>query len=227
MRMNYGAAAALLAVSALGAGGVAPRTFVVNAAQSHATIEVGKAGMFSFMAGHVHEVDAPLQSGVIHFNAANPAASDLHLEFDSSALRVTGKGDPPNDVPKVQAVMVGEQVLDVAKYPKIAFDSTSVKVEAGGGGGSGAATAAGRGPASETTLNLTITGTMTLHGTRNPVTVQVTATVDGQVLTASGQFTLKQTDYGIKPVSVAGVVKVKDAMDISFRIVARESSGAA
>lgn len=199
----------LLGLGVGAAGSVAPRTFIVNAAQSHATIEVGKAGLFSFMAGHTHEVDAPLLSGVIHFDPANPAGSDLHLDFDAAALRVTGKGDPPADVPKVQAAMVGEQVLDVAKYPKIAFDSTAVKLESGGGA----------------TLNLTVTGTMRLHGVSRPVTAQVSATLDGEVLIATGQFTLKQTDYGIKPVSVAGVVKVKDALNISFRIVARESAG--
>lgn len=198
----------LLGLGPIAAHGLATRTFIVNAAESRATIEVGKAGVFSFMAGHIHEVDAPLLSGVIHFNPANPAGSDLRLEFDSASLRVTGKGDPPDDVPKVQATMVGAQVLDVAKYPKIAFDSTAVKTEGGGGA----------------TLNFTITGTMTLHGTSRPVTAQVGVTLDGEVLTATGQFTLKQTDYGIKPVSVAGVVKVKDALDISFHIVARESS---
>jgi hypothetical protein len=32
---------------------------------------------------------------------------------------------------------------------------------------------------------------------------------------------LKQTDYGIKPVSVGGVVSVKDAVEIDFTIVGR------
>jgi hypothetical protein len=42
------------------------------------------------------------------------------------------------------------------------------------------------------------------------------------MVTATGRFALKQTDYGIRPVSVGGVVSVKDSVDISFTIVAAE-----
>jgi hypothetical protein len=31
---------------------------------------------------------------------------------------------------------------------------------------------------------------------------------------------VKQTDYGITPVSVGGVVKVKDALNVEFTVVA-------
>jgi hypothetical protein len=39
---------------------------------------------------------------------------------------------------------------------------------------------------------------------------------------ASGRFVVKQTDYGITPISVGGVVKVKDQLDITFEVVAGE-----
>ena len=40
-------------------------------------------------------------------------------------------------------------------------------------------------------------------------------------LQAEGQFALRQTDYGIKPVTVAGgTIKVKDELKFSFNIVA-------
>ena len=43
------------------------------------------------------------------------------------------------------------------------------------------------------------------------------------MLRASGEFTVRQTDYGIKPVSVAGgALKVKDELKFSFDIVARK-----
>ena len=44
---------------------------------------------------------------------------------------------------------------------------------------------------------------------------------DGDALTATGHFAVKQTEYGIKPVSVGGVVSVKDAVDVSFTIAGR------
>ena len=44
----------------------------------------------------------------------------------------------------------------------------------------------------------------------------------GRDLTATGKFTIKQTDFGIKPISIGGVVKVKDELNITFTIAARE-----
>jgi hypothetical protein len=40
---------------------------------------------------------------------------------------------------------------------------------------------------------------------------------------ARGEFSLRQTSYGIKPVSIAaGTIKVKDEVKFSFDIVARQ-----
>jgi hypothetical protein len=44
----------------------------------------------------------------------------------------------------------------------------------------------------------------------------------GDRLTATGKFVIKQTDYGITPISIGGVVKVKNELNISFTIAARE-----
>jgi hypothetical protein len=42
------------------------------------------------------------------------------------------------------------------------------------------------------------------------------------MLRASGDFILKQSDYGIKPVIVAGgALKLKDELKFSFEMVAR------
>ena len=41
-------------------------------------------------------------------------------------------------------------------------------------------------------------------------------------LTATGKFVIKQTDYGITPISVGGVVKVKNELNITFTVAARE-----
>ncbi len=35
---------------------------------------------------------------------------------------------------------------------------------------------------------------------------------------ANGTFSVKQTDFGIKPISVGGAVNVKDALSIHFTI---------
>jgi len=193
---------ALAGSLALAAAG--PRTFAVDPGRSKALIDVGKSGAFSF-AGHTHEVEAPLTGGMVHFDPDDTSKSNLHLEFNAAAMKVTGKGDPPADVPKVTEAMLGEQVLNVKQYPSITFDSTTVS---------------GRGSASA--LDLQITGNLTIRGTTKPVRAVTSVKIDGDTLTATGKFAIKQTDFGIKPISVGGVVKVKDELAINFTIVARE-----
>jgi polyisoprenoid-binding protein YceI len=189
--------------------GTATRTFRIDPDRSRASIAVGKAGAFSFAAGHTHEVAIPAVSGTVTVETDAVERSTVRLEIDAASLRVTGKGDPPKDVPEVQRVMLSDKVLDVDRYPKILFQSTGVTVERRTG----------------TTLDLNVVGTLTLRQVARPIRVPVHADLDAGTLTASGRFQVKQTDHGIKPVSVAGVVSVKDALDISFTIVARDRAG--
>src|ERR1700722_10320978 len=94
--------------------GAASRSYTIDSSQSSATIEVGKTGAFSFAAGHTHEVIAPAIAGTI---TDDTARSNVRLTIDASLLKVTGKGESADDVPKVQATMLGAQVLDVQHYP--------------------------------------------------------------------------------------------------------------
>src|SRR5215470_16954008 len=154
-----------------------PRTFTVDPGRSKALIDVGKSGAFSF-AGHTHEVEAPLTSGVVHFDPDTLSKSDLRLQFDAAAMKVTGKNDPPADVPKVTEAMLGEQVLDVKKYPSITFESTAVAGRSGAGA-----------------LDLQVAGNLTIRGTTKPVRAAVSAKIDGDTMTATGKFSIKQTDF--------------------------------
>ena len=191
----------LVAVAPLG---TATRTFRIDPARSRASIDVGKAGAFSF-AGHTHEVAIPAVNGTVMVEPDAVEHSTVRLEIDAASLKVTGKGDPPKDVPEIQRVMLSDKVLDVDRYPKILFQSTGITVERRTG----------------TTRDLNVAGTLTLHQVARPIRVPIHADLEAETLTASGRFQVKQTDHGIKPVSVGGVVNVKDALDISFSIVAR------
>jgi polyisoprenoid-binding protein YceI len=182
-----------------------PQTYAIDPARSSATIAVGKSGIFSFAAGHTHEVIAPSITGHITVDPADPSRSMVRVTIDASALKVTGKGEPPDDVPRVQQTMASEQVLDVRRYPTIDFDSTSISVKSPG----------------TTKLDVIVNGRLTLHNVTRSVSVPVMVQIDPHELSATGSFSLKQTDYGIKPVSVGGVVSVKDTVNINFMIVGR------
>jgi polyisoprenoid-binding protein YceI len=177
----------------------------VDPSASEVLVQVGKSGLFSF-AGHAHEVLAPIVEGRIVADAADLTQSSVTLTFQAGALRVTGKGDPPEDVPKVQEAMIGPKVLDASRFAQIAFTSRKV-----GGKAVGASA-----------FLLQIEGDLALHGVTKALALplRVEKAADG-TLTATGRTVLKQTDFAIKPVSVAGVVNVRNELEISFRVVAR------
>jgi len=181
----------------------AAQTFKIDPSASTTTIVVGKAGLFSFAAGHTHEVRGPI-AGAVTLDAADSARSGVELEIAASGLQVSGKGEPPDDVPKVQAAMQGEKVLDSAHYPRITFKSTSAK----GARDAGA-------------FDVTVTGTLTIRSVSRPVITTVHLEKSGASLTATGRFTIKQSAFGIQPISVAGVVAVKDELEVAFSIVAK------
>jgi len=106
-------------------------------------------------------------------------------------------------VPEVQRVMLSDRVLDVKRYPTIVFRSRRVATT----GGTGAS------------VQLTVSGDLTLHGVTKPVTVPVRATLRDGALTAEGTTTIKQSDFGIEPVTAAGgAVRVKDELEIRFTV---------
>jgi len=181
------------------------REFRVDAAASQVTVRVGRAGAFGF-AGHDHEVAVPKVDGIIVFDSANATHSTITLKFDVTAMKVTGRGEPAADVPEVQRVMLSDRVLDAQRYPTIAFTSRRIVI---------VTQAADR-------LALRVDGDLTLHGVTRPITMPVEVRLTGDQLAATANATLRQTDFGIRPVTAgAGTVRVKDELEVAFRIVAR------
>ena len=203
MRILAWACAVLTAGSLAAAGDV----YQVDPAASELLIQVGKAGLFKF-AGHTHEVAAPISQGRIEADAADLSRSSVSLTFEAGALRVTGKGEPPEDLPKVQEAMIGPKVLDAPRFAQIVFTSRKVSGRAVGA----------------TAYELQVEGDLALHGAKRALTVpvRIDRSADG-TLTATGKTVLRQTDFAIKPVSVAGVVNVRDELDLTFRVVARRA----
>ena len=63
-------------------------------------------------------------------------------------------------------------------------------------------------------------GDLTLHGVTHPLTVHSNATLQANRLTARGTFVIKQTDFGIRPVTAGGgTVKVKNEVEVEVEFV--------
>jgi len=180
----------------------------IDRASSTMTVNVGRSGLFGF-AGHDHEVIAPVLEGSVMLDRTDFSRSKLSIEFDATAMKVTGKGEPAKDVPEVQRVMLSERVLDVQRHPKITFVSESISVA----------------QHSPNRAQLRINGRLTLRGVTHPVTVPTQVELSANRLTAAGKATVKQTDFGIRPVNAGGgTVKVKDEVELVFTIVASPAS---
>ena len=104
--------------------------------------------------------------------------------------------------------LMNEEVLETTKFPEIVFDAPDIGVT----------------KMSDMLYSATLSGELTLHGVTRKVTgITARVAVLGSMLRASGDFSLNQTDYNIKLISVAGgALKLKDDLKFSFEIVARK-----
>lgn len=175
----------------------------IDAGQSRFTVRALVGGLLSSVAGHDHTIEIRDFSGTAVFTYGSVTPASLQFTVKADSLAVADKVSE-SDRNKIQTTMRNE-VLDVGNHPEITFKSTDInatRVEEG-------------------KYQAKITGDLTLHGTTRAITIPALVTFYATSLQAEGQFTLRQTAYGIKPVSVAGgTVKVKDELKFSFNIVA-------
>jgi polyisoprenoid-binding protein YceI len=189
--------AALLTVfvagsSALSLSQATPGARAIDVERSTMTIHVYRTGVFSF-AGDDHEIHAPIAAGNIDVGTRR-----VEFTVNANKLKVLDPKLSADKRSQVQSKMLSAEVLDPERYPDIRFRSTSVQQK-----GQDA---------------LAVTGNLTLHGETRQVTVNVT----GKEPHYLGKAMLKQTDFGMKPVTVAGgTVKVKDEVEIEFDILLR------
>lgn len=164
----------------------------IDTEKSVVTVRVYKAGLLSPF-GHEHEIRAPIQKGTI-----DEEKNTVEFAVDVRTLRVMDSDVSDKDKAEIQNTMLGPKVLDSEKFHEILFHSTEVS------------------RAGENTW--TANGELTLHGQTRPVKVRVERT-DGRY---RGSAELRQKEFGIEPVTVAGgSIKVKNEVRIEFEIAAK------
>jgi polyisoprenoid-binding protein YceI len=193
-RTMAGMRGCLLAAAALAA---APAAAVIQTSaqqidvrQSKLTIFVYKAGLLRAF-GDDHVISAPISRGEVTvspspavqfvINAADLVVLDPHLDEEQRT--------------EIRTRMMGPDVLDTAKFPNIAFESTNID------------SAAAR--------RWTVSGRLTIRGITRALSFPVTL-VDGRY---RGEAKIQQRDFGIEPIRVAGgTIQVKDELKIEFDI---------
>jgi polyisoprenoid-binding protein YceI len=178
--------------------------YVFDVRASRFTVQAFATGILSAM-GHNPTLGIRKFSGEVNFNRETVKGSGFHLSIDATSLGVQDDiGD--KDRREIERLM-NEQVLETTKYPEMVYDSPVLSVTKLG----------------DALYSAELNGNLSLHGiTRSkPVTARIA--VFGTMLRASGELTLSQADYEIKPISVAGgALKVKDELKLSFEMIARE-----
>ncbi len=165
----------------------------IDPVNSRITIHAYKTGMFSF-AGHDHVIEAPIASGQV-----DESEKTVTLVIETKNLRVLDPDESEKNRAEIQQTMLSNKVLDSEQYPEISFRSNSYRQ-----GGNDSADLAGK---------------LSLHGVVRLITLRI-AKQGGRWI---GSTRLKQTDFGMKPVSVAGgTVKVKDEVKIEFEIAVKQ-----
>lgn len=163
------------------------------------TVRAFATGMLSIL-GHSPTIAIRKFTGEADYDPASPAQASLRMRICADSLEVMDEISA-KDRREMESAM-NQSVLESSKYPEIVYESTG---------------------ASANQNRITVNGNLTLHGAteRLPVTAQVI--VLGDMVRASGEFSILQSDFGIAPVSVAGgTLKLKDELKFAFDIVARK-----
>ena len=174
--------------------------------ESRFTVQAFAGGLLHVF-GHDPVIEIRDFKGEVEFEPDTLAQGKLQVTVNPASLAVGGEVKE-KDRQEIERSM-HEEVLESARYPEIVFKSTSVTASRLGKG----------------RYRARIIGDLTLHGvTQNNLWIQAEVTLSEETLRARGEFTLKQTDYKLKLVSVAGgALKVKDELKFTYDLAGRKS----
>lgn len=171
-------------------------TWSLTAADGELRILTGVAGRAAKM-GHRLTIGMGSWQAGVHWAGGQPTGADLTVEVDSLQVLggeggLTPLAGPEKGVARSNAL----KSLDAKKFPQIRFTADEVTKTAGG---------------------YRLNGTVEIHGTVRPQTVDVEVADQGDALALSAQVQVTQSDFGVKPYSLMmGALKVADEVTIAF-----------
>jgi hypothetical protein len=167
----------------------------IDAAHSVITVHVLKSGLFSAFADN-HEIRAPISGGLL-----DETGRRVELVIDARKLMALDPSLTPEKRREVQQRMLGPEVLDSDRFHEIRFEASKVE--------------------QTSRDHFLVSGSLSLHGRTRPISLHILHS-NGRY---HGDAILKQLDFGITPVSVAGgTVKVKNELKIEFDIATEAES---
>ncbi len=182
------------------AEGLAP-SYVLDPGMSRFQVKAYASGMLSAF-GHNPTIAIRAFTGEAWYRPQAPEQSSFRLEIDAGSLALSS--DASEKDRREMERMMREEVLETARFPEIRFASSGIDAS----------------QLAEGMYAMKILGKLSLHGTERDVVIPCTVMIDEERLRANGEFSIRQTDYGIRLVSVAGgTLKLKDELKFQFDMV--------
>ena len=188
------------------------RELQADAAASRIYVVTHRAGLLSFL-GHDHAILAPRWTARLCWDAPEHAASRAELVVDAQLLEIDadsvrrlaglGKGPSPRQRAEIQRKLHTENNLDSERHPQLRFESRSLRAVAD---------------------TLFVRGDLTIRDQTRAVEMPILMQhrPDGSYWLA-GSLSIRPSEFGIRPESIGGVVKVADVLDLHVGLLVRST----
>ena len=178
--------------------------YVIDGRASRFTVRAFATGLLARM-GHNPTIGIRDLSGEMTFNPDQLEAASFRILIKSTSLSVQDDISS-KDLREMERLM-NDEVLETEKFPEILYEASNISVT----------------KMADLLYSAMLNGNLNMHGVTRSQPIGTRVALLGSMLRASGDFSLNQTDYNIKLVSVAGgALKLKDELSFSFEIVARK-----
>jgi len=183
--------------------GLAPVRLAIDATASRFTVQAFATGMLSPF-GHNPKIGMRDFEGEIQSVPETYDKAMVRMTVRTGAMEVLDEMKS-DDRKKLEQTMY-EELLEVQRFPTASYESKQITVQ----------------KLSDDLLRARVTGELSFHGVTQSHSFDARVTRMGAMLRISGEFSLRQSDYGIRPVSfAAGALRLKDEVKFNFELVAR------
>jgi polyisoprenoid-binding protein YceI len=183
--------------------GLAPVKFKIDATASRFSVQAFATGLLSAF-GHNPTIAIRDYDGEIQFNPDTIDNASVRVTVRTSAMEVVD--EMKNDDRKKLEQAMYDQVLEPNRFPTAVYESKQITVQKD----------------SAEQWRVHVAGELSFHGATQSHSFDARVNHMGTTMRIVGEFPLRQSDYGIKPVSFAGgALKSKDELKFNFEMVAR------
>ena len=180
-------------------------TYRIDKDGSQFTIHVTAEGLLSKF-GHDPIIAIRDFEGEVHFDPVAPEDSSLSMTIRVESLEVTSTNIVDKDRREIEQNMK-KDVLRANVHSSVRYETLGVSAA----------------KLADDRYRLNLDGELELRGVTRNQALSAQLTVSDDQIKGSGEFKLKQSNFGIKQYkALGGALKVKDEVTISFNILARK-----